>query len=83
MGAGGGGEEVKGRGLRVEGAASLWEADLKGGVWEAKEAEREVNFPESGAGAPGVEWQAGVGTQLEEEHRPIAYFHRYMQMACK
>lgn len=54
MEAGGGGEEVKGRGRRVGGAASLREADLKGGVWEAKgNPPREVNFPEEGAGAPG------------------------------
>lgn len=68
----------------MEGGASLAEVELKGGVREAKEAEREVNFP--GLGGWGIElrgWQADVGTQLAEEHRHIAYSHRYMQTACK
>lgn len=61
MEARGGGEEVKGRSLRVEGGADFWEAELRGGVCEAKEAEREVNFPGEGVEAPGVELRGAGG----------------------
>lgn len=44
------GGEVEGRSLRVEGGANLWEADLRGRVCKAKEAEREVNFLDEGQG---------------------------------
>lgn len=43
LAAGEGGEDGE-RSLRVGGGANLWEADLRGGVREAKEAEREVKF---------------------------------------
>lgn len=61
MEARGGGEEVKGRSLRVGGGASPWEAGLRGGVCEAKGAEREVDFRREGAGAPGVELRGAGG----------------------